>query len=68
MIREHNLETNEIVDREMNTEELAQYEKDKAERIASAAKEANAEAAKAAAQAKFAAIGLTTDDLKALGL
>ncbi len=28
MIRIHNLETNEIIDREMNAEELAQYEAD----------------------------------------
>jgi len=33
-----------------------------------AEKEANAIAAKEAAQAKLAALGLTTDDLKALGL
>ena len=39
------------------------------ERIAQQAiEQAEAEAAKAAAQAKLAALGLTTDDLKALGL
>jgi hypothetical protein len=34
MIRIHNLETNEIIDREMNESELAQYEQD----LANAAK------------------------------
>ena len=36
--------------------------------IAAQSAETEAKAAKAAAQAKLAAIGLTTDDLKALGL
>ena len=68
MIRIHNLETDKIIDREMNATELAQWETDKAANAANAAKQAEAEAAKAAAQAKLAALGLTTDDLKALGL
>jgi hypothetical protein len=37
-------------------------------RLAKLTEQAEAEAAKAAAQAKLAALGLTTDDLKALGL
>jgi cell pole-organizing protein PopZ len=37
-------------------------------KAADAAVEAQANAAKAAAQAKLTALGLTTDDLKALGL
>lgn len=68
MIREHNLETNEIIDREMNTQELLQYEKDQSEIRAKLAQQAEADTAKAAAQAKLAALGLTTDDLQALGL
>ncbi len=68
MIRIHNVETDEVIDREMNNAEFAQYKKDQAE---FEAKEAEAEAkaaAKAAAQAKLAALGLTVEDLKALGL
>ena len=53
----HNVETNEIITREMNAEELAQDTADKA-----------AYAAFKEAEAKLAALGLTTDDLKALGL
>ena len=68
MIRIHNLETNEIIDREMNAEELAQYEIDKANAEAKVEAEANAVKAKTAAETKLAALGLTTEDLKALGL
>ena len=68
LITIHNVETGEIIEREMNAAELAQYEKEQAEAQANAAAQAQAEAAKAAAQAKLAALGLTTDDLKALGL
>jgi transcription elongation GreA/GreB family factor len=64
----HNVETNEIITREMNAEELAQDTADKAAYAAFKEAEAKAEAAKAAAEAKLAALGLTTDDLKALGL
>ncbi len=68
MVRIHNTETNEVIDREMNDAEYEQYLKDVAKeetRLAEA--EAKAEA-KAAAEGKLAALGLTTDDLRALGL
>jgi hypothetical protein len=68
MIRIHNLETNEIIDREMNDDEFKVHE---AQQKADAAFEAEAKAkeeAKATAEGKLAALGLTTDDLKALGL
>lgn len=68
MITIHNVETGEIIEREMTAAELAQYEKDQAEAIAFATKQEEVNASKAAAQAKLAALGLTTDDLKALGL
>jgi len=58
----------EFIDREMNDAELAQYEIDQA---ADAARKAEAEAkaqAKTNAEGKLAALGLTTDDLRALGL
>ena len=67
-IREHNLETNEIVDREMTDTE---YEQHLIFETEDQAKQAEAEAkaqAKAAAEGKLAALGLTTDDLRALGL
>ncbi len=68
MIRIHNVETNEITDREMNAAEYTQHLKDienyQAEQV-----EAEAKAqAKATAKSKLAALGLTTDDLRALGL
>jgi hypothetical protein len=64
----HNLESDEIIQREMNDSEFANYQK--LEEINSA-KQAEAEAkaqAKAVAEGKLAALGLTTDDLRALGL
>jgi hypothetical protein len=64
----HNVETGEIKTREMNAEELAQAAAEKLASDAIKAKQAEAESHKAAAQAKLAALGLTADDLKALGL
>ena len=60
--------TDAVIDREMTDAEFAQYEADEATQAAQAAAQAQADATKAAAQAKLAALGLTTDDLKALGL
>jgi len=68
MIKLVNAETGEEIEREMNAQELTQYEKDQADAKATATKQAETEAAKSAALAKLAALGLTTDDLKALGL
>jgi hypothetical protein len=63
MVRIHNTETDEIIDREMNDEEFAQYEID----------QANYQATKAEAEAKAIAkaaildrIGLTADELKTI--
>ena len=67
-IRIHNIETNEVIDREMNDAEFAEYQAEKAaQAIAQAEAEAKAQA-KAEAEGKLAALGLTTDDLWALGL
>jgi hypothetical protein len=57
---------------EYTEEDYARYELDKAEaeemaRL-EAAKKAEAKLAREAAESKLAALGLTTDDLKALGL
>jgi hypothetical protein len=65
MIRIHNSDTGEIVDREMTSDELTQYE---AHNAVLAQLQSEAEAAKALAESKLSALGLTVDDLKALGL
>ena len=68
MVVEHDIVTNEITEREMNDAEFAEWqhriEFQQAENAASATKQA----AKEAAQAKLAALGLNIDDLEALGL
>lgn len=67
-IKIHNAETGEVIEREMTKEELAQWATDNALAEAEKTAEIEKQAAKATAQAKLAALGLTTDDLKALGL
>ena len=67
-IRIHNMATNEIIDREMTDAEYAEYQEQQANNAAMAQAREAAEAAKKAAEAKLAALGLTSDDLKALGL
>jgi hypothetical protein len=63
IVRFHNIETDEIIDREMNDEEFAQYEADEAVRAAAAEAKAKAEADKAALLAR---LGLTEDELKTI--
>jgi hypothetical protein len=63
MVRIHNVETNEIIDREMNDEEFAQWEADQAIQAAADAAKAKAEADKAALLAR---LGLTEDELKTI--
>lgn len=63
-----NVTTGEETEREMNADELAQYKKDELQDAQKLEAETTAEAAKTAAQAKLAALGLTADDLKVLGL
>lgn len=68
IVRIHDTATDEVIDREMNDDEFAQYEIDQANYLA---KETEAQAkadAKAAALAKLEALGLTVEDLSALGL
>jgi hypothetical protein len=62
-IRIHNIETGEIVDREMNAEELAQWEADQAEHAAKASAEARKSAEKAALLEK---LGITEDEARLL--
>jgi hypothetical protein len=63
MVRIHDLETNEVIDREMNDAEFAQYEADKAAQVVAAEAKAKAEADKAALLAR---LGLTEDELKTI--
>lgn len=64
----HNVETDEVIEREMNAEELKQYEADQAEIAAKKTAQKIVDEKKAEAEAKLAALGLNADDLKALGL
>jgi hypothetical protein len=67
-IKEVNCETGEEIVRDATNEEIAQMELDAAN---DAARKAEAEAkaqAKVTAESKLATLGLTTDDLRALGL
>ena len=68
LITIHNLKTNEVIVREMTDKELEQREKDAAEAVIEAERKENAKATKLAAEAKLQALGLTIEDLKALGL
>ena len=63
MVRIHDLEIDEVIDREMNDAEFAQYEADKAIEAAAAEAKAKAEADKAALLAR---LGLTEDELKTI--
>jgi hypothetical protein len=63
MVRIHNLETNEVIDREMNDEEFAQWEEEQAIYAAATEAKAKAEADKAALLAR---LGLTEDELKTI--
>ena len=68
MIRIHNMATDEVIDREMTDDEFAEYQANQAEAEAKAAEVEAKEQAKASAQSKLAALGLTVEDLQALGL
>jgi hypothetical protein len=59
IIRIHDLETNEVIDREMNDAEFEAYQADQADQ---AAKLAEAEAKATARQAILDRLGLTADE------
>ena len=63
-----NCETGEEIIRDANAEEIAQMEIDAANAQARKAEAETKAQAKAVAEGKLAALGLTTDDLRALGL
>jgi hypothetical protein len=68
IVKIHDLATGEEIEREMNADEFKQWEIDKTNAAAVDAELQAKTHAKEAAQAKLEALGLTTDDLKALGL
>jgi hypothetical protein len=62
-IKEHNVETGEVIEREMTVEEIEQFESDKAEAVA----KAKAQAKKAAEKvALLERLGITEDEAKLL--
>lgn len=63
IIRIHNLETDEVIDREMNDEEFAQYE---IEKEIEAERKAEAEAKTAARQALLNKLGITEEEARLL--
>jgi hypothetical protein len=64
----HNVVTGEITERPYTAEEIAEVEAAQVESAKLVAQMNKADADKTAAVAKLAALGLTADDLKALGL
>jgi hypothetical protein len=68
IIRIHNIASDEIIDREMTDVEYEQWKKDKAEEEKKAAEALQLEELKKQAAVKLEALGITADDLKALGL
>jgi len=67
-VKEHNIETDEITVRDMTDAELTDYEAFQAAELQKIEDAKAATLAKTAAEAKLTALGLTADDLKALGL
>jgi hypothetical protein len=63
MVRIHDLATNEIIDREMNDAEFAEYEASKAK---AQVLQAEAEAKEIAKAAILERLGLTADELKTI--
>ena len=62
-VREHNLETGEVIDREMTSEELQKWQADKAALEAKVAEEISKAAERAALLTK---LGITEDEAKLL--
>ena len=62
-VKIHNVESGEVIEREMNADELAQWEADQAKAEAEAQAKAQAETAKAALLEK---LGITEEEAKLL--
>jgi hypothetical protein len=66
-VRIHNIETNEVIDREMSDTEFAEYKKDQAETAAAKAEaKAKAEARAAKKEEILDRLGLTDEEIKLL--
>ena len=63
IVRIHNIETNEVIDREMNNAEFAQYEADQA---LQATAQAEAEAKATAKAALLTRLGITAEEAQLL--
>jgi hypothetical protein len=63
MVRIYNVATDEVIDREMNDAEFAQYE---ADQVAQATRQAEAEAKAAAKAALLEQLGITEEQAKLL--
>ena len=63
MIRIHNIETNEVIDREMTDAEFAQYE---ANQAAQATEQAETQAKATARQALLTKLGITQEEAQLL--
>jgi len=63
-----NTQTGEAIEREMDAIEFAQYQKDQENWLAKKAEQEKIQSDKLAAVTKLEALGLTPNDLKALGL
>ena len=63
MVRIHNIETDEVIDREMTVAEFKEFEKQQAKEAEFAEAKAKAEVEKAALLAR---LGLTEDELKTI--
>ena len=66
MIKIHNVQTDEIIEREMNAEEYAEHLQLVQEYEAQTTEAEAKAAARASALAKLAALGLTADEIAAL--
>ena len=64
----HNVATGEVIERIMTNDEIEMHQKYISVAKLDEEKKKEFEVAKAAAEAKLAALGLDADDLKALGL
>ena len=62
-VRIHNIETDEVIDREMNDAEFAKYQADQAAHLVA---QAEAEAKETAKATILDRIGLTADELKTI--
>ena len=63
MVRIHNIETDEIIDREMNDSEFAKYEADQAAEVT---RQAEAEAKATARAALLSKLGITAEEAQLL--